>query len=115
MWASSSIPYISLFCHQQTHTVIFIFFSCTMHYTFQRLFLHCTLHVSLSLSLTDHNQKQALLIRESFFFFEAQKYFFALFNFENGHFHVVSTLINVLKLDVGNNSTVSTMSVSTLK
>ena len=37
-----------LFCHHQTHTVIFIFFSCTMHYIFQLLFLHCTFHVSLS-------------------------------------------------------------------
>ena len=36
------------FCHQQTHTVIFVFFSCTMHYNFQRLFLHCKFHVSLS-------------------------------------------------------------------
>ena len=45
---SNFIPYICLFCHQQTHTVISIFFSCTMHYTFQRLFLYCTFHVSLS-------------------------------------------------------------------
>ena len=32
-WAMVSRP-IALYCHQQTHTVIFIFFSCTMYYTF---------------------------------------------------------------------------------
>ena len=48
-WTSSAIPFISLFCHHQTHTVIFIFFSCTMHYPFQRAFSHCTFYVSLFL------------------------------------------------------------------
>ena len=45
-------------------------------------------------------------------FFEAQKYFFALFNFfEKVHIHnVVLTLIDVVKLDVENNSIVSTLS-----
>ena len=46
MWASSAIPSISLFYHQQFHTVIFIFFSCTMHYTFQCLFLHLSSAIS---------------------------------------------------------------------
>ena len=101
MWTSSAIPYICLFCHQQTHTVIFIFFSCTMHYTFQRLFLHCTFHVSLSF-LIDHNQKHW-----------SSKIFFCSFQiFENGYIHsVVSTLINVVKLDVENNNIVSTLSI----
>ena len=48
-WTTNAIRYISLFRHQQTHPVIFILSSCTMHYTFQRLFLYCTFHVSLSL------------------------------------------------------------------
>ena len=30
MWTSSAILYISLFCHQQTRTVVFINFSYTM-------------------------------------------------------------------------------------
>ena len=38
MWASSANPYISKL----------IFFSFTMHYTFQRLFLHLYVYVSLS-------------------------------------------------------------------
>ena len=38
MWMSRTIPYISLFCHQQIHAVIFIFFSCTMHYIFNVYF-----------------------------------------------------------------------------
>ena len=28
--------------------LVFMFFSCTMHYTVQLLFLHCTFHVSVS-------------------------------------------------------------------
>ena len=44
---SSSIPHISLFYYQQNHTAIFIFFSCTMNYTFQRVFSHCTFPVSI--------------------------------------------------------------------
>ena len=65
-------------------------------------------------SLFNWSQSKASVVNQmSHFFFETQKYFFALFNFENGHIHNdVSRLINVMKLDVGNNSTVSTMSVS---
>ena len=51
-----------LFCHQQTHTVIFVFFSCTMLYTFQRLFLYCTFHVFL-LKTIDRNPKQVLITK----------------------------------------------------
>ena len=41
--------------------------------------------------LIDHNQKQVLLIKwVIFFFLEAQKYFFALQIFENGHIHKVA-------------------------
>ena len=41
--------------------------------------------------------------------FEAKKFFLLFQPFENGHIHnVVSALINVLKLDVENNSIVST-------
>ena len=39
---------ISFFCHQKSDTIIFMFFSCNMHYTFQHLFLHWVFHVSLS-------------------------------------------------------------------
>ena len=62
MWTSSAIPHISLFCHQQTHTLIFLFFLCTMHYILQTFIF--TLYVScLPFFLIDHNQKQVLLIK----------------------------------------------------
>ena len=108
MWTSSAIPYISLFCHQQTHTVILIFFSCTMHYTFQCLFLHCTFHVSCSLITI---KSKCCWSNESYFVWSSKIFFCSFQLFENSHIHnVASTLINVMKLYVENNSIVSTLS-----
>ena len=106
MWTSSAIPYMSLFYHQQAHTVIFIFFSCTIHYTLQRLFL---LYVPC-VFLIDHNQKQVLLIKWLIFLLKLKNFFFSFQLFEDGHLHnVASTLINVMKLYVENKSIVSTL------
>ena len=59
----------------------------------------------------DHNRKQVLLIKLFIFFFEAQKYFLLFQLFKNDHTdNVVSTLINVMKLDVESNSIVPTLS-----
>ena len=62
--------------------------------------------------LIDHNQKQVLLIKWVIFLFWSSKIFFCSIQlFENGHIHnFVSTLINVVKLDVENSSIVSTLS-----
>ena len=109
MWTSSAIPYFSLFCHQQTHTVIFMFFSGTMHYTSNAYFYIVS---STFPFLFNWSQSKASVVNQmSHLSFEAQKYFFAVFNFsENGHIHnVVSLVINVMKLDVENNSIVSTL------
>ena len=98
MWTSSAIPCISLFCHRQTHLVIFIFSSCTMHYNFRCLFLHCCTFSYLY-----------IVVHSSFFW--SLKIFFCSFQlFEKGHIHnVVSTLINVMKLVVQNNGIISTL------
>ena len=101
MWASSVIPYISLFCYQQTHTVILIFFLCIF-----TLYIPCFLFL-----LIDHNQKQVLLIKSVIFFWSSEIFFCSFQLFGNGHIHnVVWTLINLMKLDVENNSIVSTLS-----
>ena len=34
----NAIPYISLFCHRQTHSIVFLFFSSNIRYTFQMVF-----------------------------------------------------------------------------
>ena len=47
MQKSCAIPYASLFAHQQTDAVIFIFFLCTMHCTFPSVLPYCPFHVSL--------------------------------------------------------------------
>ena len=54
------------------HYCYFHILLCTMHYTFQRLFL---LYVNWSQS------KTSVVKQMSHHFFEAQKYFFTLFNF----------------------------------
>ena len=79
MWASSGIPYITLFCHQQTHTIIFIFFSCTMHYTFQ----HFRIVRSMFHFLFNRSQSTASIINQMshlFFFFLKLKNIFLLFS-----------------------------------
>ena len=108
MWISSAIPCIRLFCHQQTRFVIFIFFhvpsiilSNVYFYTARSMFPF----------IFNWSQSKASVIKQmSHLFFEAQKYFFCSFQlFEIGHILiVVSTLINVMKLDVENNSIVLT-------
>ena len=82
-----------------------------MHYTFQRFFF--TLWAPcFPFFLIDHNRKQLSLIKWVTIFFEARNYIFSVFQlFENGHINnVVSTLINVVKLDVENNNIVWTLS-----
>ena len=89
---------------------VFIFFSCTMHYTFQRLFLHVR---SMLPFLFNWSQSKASIVNQmSHLIFEAQKYFFLLFStFWKGHiYNIVLTLINVIKLDAENSSIVSTLS-----
>ena len=95
MWMSSAVPYISSFCHQQTHTVIFTFFWCTMHYTFQRLFY--VVHSMPPFFLINHSHKQVLLI-EWVIFFWCSKIFFALFNFLK--MLRFTTLINLVNINV---------------
>ena len=133
MWTSSAIPYIILFCHQQTHVVIRIFFSCIMHYTFESIFSHCTFRVSFSFKLSTIKSKcykkkmshlfskfKNIFLLFSIFalfcsccsfalcFFST---FFTLFNYSTDHiYNVISTLISVVKLDVENNNIVSTLS-----
>ena len=109
MWTSSGIPYISFFCHQQTHAVIFLFFFCAVDYTLQRLILLCTFHVSLSFWLITIKSKCCWSNKS--FFLSSKIFFCPIQPFQNGHTHnVVSTLINVVKLDVENNNIVSTLS-----
>ena len=60
--------------------------------------------------LIDHNQKQVLLIKWVIFFWSSGIYFRSFQHFENYHIHnVVSTLTNVMKLYVENNSIVLTL------
>ena len=89
---------------------IFIFFSCTMHYTFQRL-LFTMYFPYFPLFLIDRNQKQVLLIKESSFS-ASSKIFFSSFHFlKNDHIHnFASTLIKIIKLDIESNNIVSTLS-----
>ena len=64
-----------------------------------------------SFILIDHNLKQVLLIKWLIFFLKLKNIFCSFQLFENGHIHnVISTLINVIKLEVENNSIVSTLS-----
>ena len=76
MWTSSAIPYISLFCHQQTHTVIFIFFPSVV------------------------NEMSHLFLRLKNIFCS-----FQLFEYCHIH-NIVSTLINAVKLGIENNNIV---------
>ena len=105
MWTSSAILYISLFWHRQTHTIIFIFFSCTNVYFY---IVRSMFPFLLSWSLS----KASVVNLMRHLFFWSSKLFFCSFQlFENSHIHnVVSTLINVIKLYVENNSIVSALS-----
>ena len=70
---SSAIPYISLFCHQQTHSVIFIVFHVPCIILFNIYF-----YIARSMFpffLTDHNQKQVLLIKWVIFFWSSKDIF----------------------------------------
>ena len=92
-------------CFTISKLILFIFFSCTMHYTFQRLFLHY-----FPFFLIDRCRKQVLLIKESSFFWSSKIFFRSFQLFENGHIHnVVSTSINVMNLDAENNNNVSAL------
>ena len=65
-----------------------------------------------SFFLINHNQKQVLLIKWAIFFWSSKMFFCSFQHFESIHIHyVVLKLINVVKLDVENNSNdVSTLS-----
>ena len=71
-----------------------------------------TLYIPSSLFfLIGHNQKEVLLIKESPFFWNSKIFFCYSQLFQNGHIHnVLSTLINVMKLDIENDNIVSTLS-----
>ena len=62
---------------------LILLFSYSFHINCIILFnIYFSLHLPcFSFFLIDHNQKQVLLIKWVTFFFQAQKYFFALFNF----------------------------------
>ena len=61
--------------------------------------------------LIDHNRNQVLLIKESSFFWRSKIYFCSFRLFKNGHIrNVVSTLINVVKLNDENNNIGLTLS-----
>ena len=77
-----------------------------MHYTSQHLFLHCTFHVSFFLNPS--HSKASVVNQMSHL--GSLNFFFSLFNFYENIHNVVSTLINVVKLDVDNNSIVSKLS-----
>ena len=113
MWTSSAIPYISLFCHQQTHTVIFIFFSSIfIFFSYFPTFIF-TLYVPCFLFLLIKLQSKVSVVNQmSHLFFGSSKIFFYSFQyFENGHIlNVLSTLIKVMKLDVEISNIVSMLS-----
>ena len=104
MWSRSAIPYISLFYHQQTHSVHFLFMYHALYFpTFIFTLFPFLFNWSLS--------KAGVVNQMSHLFFEAQKYFFALFNFLKMVIFTtfVSTSINVMNLDAENNNNVSAL------
>ena len=82
---------------------------CYFHILFMSTF---TLYLTcFPFFLIDHNQKQVLLIKWVIFFWSSKTVFCFFQPLENGHIHnVVSTLTNVVKLDVENNSSVLKLS-----
>ena len=77
MWTSSAIPYISLFCHQQTHFHILFMYHALCFPTFS-----FTLHVPCSsFFLIDHNQKQVLLIKRVIFVLKLKNIFLLISTF----------------------------------
>ena len=80
MLTSGAILYISLFCDQQSHTDIFMFFSCTMHYTSQRFFFYIVRSM-FPLLFNWSQSKTSVVNQKSHHFFVPQKYyFFSLFS-----------------------------------
>ena len=93
---SSAIPYISLFCHQQTHSVIFIVFHvpCITLSTF--IFTLCVPRFRF---IFNWSQSKASVVNQmSHLFLKLKIYFFCSFQlFENGHIHnVAMTLLSTL-------------------
>ena len=107
MRTSSAIPCINLLFHQETHML----FSYSFHVPYIILFnVYFYIVRSMFPFLFNRSQSKVSVVNMSRLFFQAQKFFFALQIFENGQIHnIVSTLINVMKLDVENNSIVSTL------
>ena len=109
-------------CGRVVPFLISVYFAMSKPYCyFNILFMHhalyfptfiFTLYVpSFSFFLIDRNQKQVLLINESSVFWSSKIFICSFQLFENCHIHkIVSTLINVMKFDVENNSIVSTLS-----
>ena len=73
-----AILYICLFCHQQTYTVIFIFFSRTIILPN----VHFYIVLSMFPFLFNRSQSKVSVVNQmSHLFSEAQKYLFAIFNY----------------------------------
>ena len=76
---SSAIPYISLFCHQQTHSVIFIVFHVLCIILFNVYFYIVR---SMFPFLFNWSQSKASVVNQmSHLFLKLKRYLFALFNF----------------------------------
>ena len=75
----STVPYISLFYYQQTHTVIFIFFSCAMD-CISNIYFYIVPYM-FSFIFNWSQSKASVVNQMSHLFFEARGYYFAFFNF----------------------------------
>lgn len=67
MQTSCTLPWVSLFRHQETDTLIFMWFSYTMHCSFNCVLSLCNFHISFL--FTDCTRKETLVIKRFFFAF----------------------------------------------
>ena len=75
----STVPYIGLFYYQQTHTVIFIFFSCSMH-CISNIYFYIEPYIFPF--IFNWSQSKASVVNQmSHLFLKLKRYLFALFNF----------------------------------
>ena len=75
----STVPYISLFYYQQTHTVIFIFFSCAMD-CISNIYFYIVPYM-FSFIFNWSQSKASVVNQMSHLFLKLKRYLFALFNF----------------------------------